>query len=376
MSVSQRPRQGADGSGAGHVPAADRQPAPHRQIFPGRRRGACCCRFSSARSWRIITTDRTSFYGIQVDRFLPFNFLRDVHIQTPIVWIGLVLDRRGAVPGPGDQRRRSQGARLLVDLLFWVTLFVVVGALTGNYLGIMGYISKGWFWFGNQGLSYIQLGRAWQIGFFAGLGDLERPGLSRACGRRAIRCCGNPAILVGPHQAGASVLGLDRQYRPALCVRHDPAHRDREVIHHLRFLALVGGASLGRAVLRILCRRDQRLSADGRRPGFAAAGRTLGLFGADPDLPGRRAGHRPPSLLGGRAGHVGSAGHHVLVYRSPAPGVAGHRGDPASSADQGRIGEFKYGLAYTYIIGAAFWNFVGAGVFGGGTLECAAGQLL
>jgi nitric oxide reductase subunit B len=32
-------------------------------------------------------------------------------------------------------------------------------------------------------------------------------------------------------------------------------------------------------------------------------------------------------------------------------------------------GEFKYGLAYTYVIGAAFWNFVGAGVFGGGTLN-------
>ena len=31
--------------------------------------------------------------------------------------------------------------------------------------------------------------------------------------------------------------------------------------------------------------------------------------------------------------------------------------------------EFKYNLAYTYIIGAAFWNFVGAGVFGGGTLN-------
>ena len=31
--------------------------------------------------------------------------------------------------------------------------------------------------------------------------------------------------------------------------------------------------------------------------------------------------------------------------------------------------DFKYGLAYTYIIGAAFWNFVGAGVFGGGTLN-------
>ena len=31
--------------------------------------------------------------------------------------------------------------------------------------------------------------------------------------------------------------------------------------------------------------------------------------------------------------------------------------------------EFKYGLAYTYILGAAFWNFVGAGVFGGGVLN-------
>jgi nitric oxide reductase subunit B len=32
-------------------------------------------------------------------------------------------------------------------------------------------------------------------------------------------------------------------------------------------------------------------------------------------------------------------------------------------------GEFKHELAYSYIIGVAFWNFVGAGVFGGGTLS-------
>ena len=69
-----------------------------------------------------------------------------------------------------------KGQAFLVDVLFWVTLLIVVGALVGNYLGIMGYIGEGWFWigqgwfwFGNQGLSYIQLGRAWQIGFFAGL---------------------------------------------------------------------------------------------------------------------------------------------------------------------------------------------------------------
>jgi nitric oxide reductase subunit B len=31
----------------------------------------------------------------------------------------------------------------------------------------MGLIDRGWFWFGNQGLSYLQLGRFWQIAFFA-----------------------------------------------------------------------------------------------------------------------------------------------------------------------------------------------------------------
>jgi hypothetical protein len=33
----------------------------------------------------------------------------------------------------------------------------------------MGYIDRGWLWFGNQGLSYIQLGRFWQIGVFLNL---------------------------------------------------------------------------------------------------------------------------------------------------------------------------------------------------------------
>ncbi len=114
-------------------------------------------------------TDRTSFYGIPVDRFLPFNFLRDVHIQTPLVWIGLSWIGAALFLAPAISGGEPKGQRFLVDLLFWVTLFVVAGALVGNYLGIMGYIQEGWFWFGNQGLSYIQLGRAWQIGFFAGL---------------------------------------------------------------------------------------------------------------------------------------------------------------------------------------------------------------
>ncbi len=91
-------------------------------------------------------TDRASFYGIPVDRFLPFNFLRDVHIQTPLVWIGLSWIGAALFLAPAISGGEAKGQRFLVDLLFWVTVFVVVGALVGNYLGIMGYIQEGWFW--------------------------------------------------------------------------------------------------------------------------------------------------------------------------------------------------------------------------------------
>jgi nitric oxide reductase subunit B len=106
-------------------------------------------------------TDRASFYGIRIDSFLPFNFLRDVHIQTPIVWIGLSWIGTALFLAPAISGREAPGQSVLVDFLFWVTLLVVVGALAGDYLGIMGYVRSGWFWFGNQGLSYIQLGRFW-----------------------------------------------------------------------------------------------------------------------------------------------------------------------------------------------------------------------
>jgi len=114
--------------------------------------------------------DRRSFYGLDLHTILPFNFLRDVHIQAPIIWIGVGWIGAGLFLAPaiaGGREARGQG--LLVDILFWVTVIIVAGALIGNWLGIMGYMQHAWFWFGNQGLSYIQLGRAWQIGFFAGL---------------------------------------------------------------------------------------------------------------------------------------------------------------------------------------------------------------
>ena len=82
--------------------------------------------------------DRRSFYGIPLHEILPFNFLRDVHIQSPIVWIGVSWIGAGLFLGPaiaGGREARGQG--FLVDVLFWVTVGIVAGALIGNWLGIM-----------------------------------------------------------------------------------------------------------------------------------------------------------------------------------------------------------------------------------------------
>jgi hypothetical protein len=108
--------------------------------------------------------------------------------------------------------------------IVWVSLFIVVGALVGNYLGIMGYIGEGWFWFGNQGLSYIQLGRAWQIGFFAGL-VIWSPLVFRALwpARRRRGDAGCRALGAGLHQ--------QRQVHPGLQLRDQPAFHGQHGAH-------------------------------------------------------------------------------------------------------------------------------------------------
>jgi nitric oxide reductase subunit B len=69
--------------------------------------------------------DRRSFHGIPLQNVLPFNFLRDAHIQSPIVWIGVswmswigaALFLAPAIAGG----RKARGQGFLVDLLFWAT---------------------------------------------------------------------------------------------------------------------------------------------------------------------------------------------------------------------------------------------------------------
>ncbi len=99
----------------------------------------------------------------------------------------------------------------------------------------MGYIRVGWFWFGNQGMSYIQLGRFWQIGFFVGLALWSALVLRALWPTSAGLIVCNPAILDGRHYAGALVMGINRQYRCAVCIWNGSTDGHREVLYDLRF---------------------------------------------------------------------------------------------------------------------------------------------
>lgn len=111
-----------------------------------------------------------SFYGFDLAAYLPSNLLRTWHLQSAIFWIvtayvggGLFLaDALGSCEPRGQVRG--------INLLWAALLLVVGGSMLGELIGIKQMAGKLWFWFGNQGWEYLDLGRAWQVLLVLGLG--------------------------------------------------------------------------------------------------------------------------------------------------------------------------------------------------------------
>lgn len=313
-------------------------------------------------------TERTGFYGININTWLPFNFLRDVHTQTPIVWIGISWISAAIFLATIISGKEAKWQGFLVDLLFWVTLFVVAGALIGNYLGIMGLTGDVWFWVGNQGLSYIQLGRLWQIGFCVGLflwsiivfrgmwptmDSLKKATIEFWTGRIRLE-----------HLFWASTINVAVLY----CFGMIPLtgiEKSFTITDFWRWWVV-------------------HLWVEQSFEFFAACATAYLLMGTG--LVSRGLAERTvffEAILIFLGGVIGT-GHHW--YWTGGPDMWVPLGSMFSFIEVLPIAlliidaiehqqlikkqkTFTYHLAYLYIIGAAFWNFVGAGVFGGGTLN-------
>ncbi|MCB9922264.1 MAG: nitric-oxide reductase large subunit [Planctomycetaceae bacterium] len=110
------------------------------------------------------------FYGFPLSDWLPYSVSRTWHIQMGLFWIATAWLAAGLFIGPLVSDHEPKGQRFGVNLLFGALLLVVVGSLTGEWLSIQNQMTDTQsFYFGHQGYEYVDLGRFWQILLMVGL---------------------------------------------------------------------------------------------------------------------------------------------------------------------------------------------------------------
>ncbi|HEY7098066.1 MAG TPA: nitric-oxide reductase large subunit [Terriglobales bacterium] len=109
------------------------------------------------------------FYGIPLAKWLPYSVARTWHLQIGIFWIATSWLATGLYIVPAVSGIEPKGQRLGVNALFVALVAVVVGSLAGEWVGIQQKLGNLWFWFGAQGYEYVDLGRVWQILLLVGL---------------------------------------------------------------------------------------------------------------------------------------------------------------------------------------------------------------
>lgn len=110
------------------------------------------------------------FYGFPLSEWLPYSVTRTWHIQMGLFWIATAWLGAGLFIGPVVSGRDPAGQHHGVNLLFAALLIVVVGSLAGQWLSVQNKLTDTVsFYFGHQGYEYVDLGRVWQIGLMIGL---------------------------------------------------------------------------------------------------------------------------------------------------------------------------------------------------------------
>ena len=110
------------------------------------------------------------FYGVPLARWLPYVVTRTWHVQIGLFWIATSWLAAGLFIAPLILGREPKGQALGVGVLLAALVVIVVGSLAGEWMSVFHkFTGSQWFWWGHQGYAYTDLGRAWQIGLFAGL---------------------------------------------------------------------------------------------------------------------------------------------------------------------------------------------------------------
>lgn len=113
--------------------------------------------------------DPGSFYGFNLERIFPSNLMRTWHLQLAIFWIATAYVAAALFLGRSLRTDEPRWLTGWTHVLFAAFALVIGGSLLGEWLGLSQLLGRWWFWFGNQGWEYLELGRVWQYLLVAGL---------------------------------------------------------------------------------------------------------------------------------------------------------------------------------------------------------------
>ncbi len=113
--------------------------------------------------------DPKGFFGFDLSSLIPSNVLRSWHLQAAILWIATTYIGGGIFISSVLSKRQPKGQIALINFLFIALAVLVFGSMAGEYLGARDFLKKIWFWLGNQGWEYLEMGRGWQVLMAVGL---------------------------------------------------------------------------------------------------------------------------------------------------------------------------------------------------------------
>jgi nitric oxide reductase subunit B len=295
------------------------------------------------------------FYGLKLADWLPYSVTRTWHIQTGLFWIATAWLAAGLFIGPLVSGVEPKGQRLGVNVLFLALFAVVGGSLTGEWLSIKNRLSDATsFLWGHQGYEYVDLGRVWQAALFVGL--LLWLFLVIRTVRPALRSAGEHKPLAWLFVISAGAIGL--LYGAGLTWGH---HTHLSMVEYWRWWVV-------------------HLWVEGFFEVFATT--VIAFFFARLNLikPGLAAKAALLSAIIYLSGGIIGTCHHL--YWSGTPTVALAWGSvfsalevvpltlvAFSALDDLRRGKLttwaaRYKWPIHFFVAVAFWNMVGAGLFG------------
>ncbi len=116
------------------------------------------------------TVEGQAFFGFDLASFLPYSITRTWHTQLAVFWIAATWLATGLFLAPMISGKEMKYQVFGINFLFVALLVIVVGSLVGEWLGVHQFLDTTTnFFFGHQGYEYMDLGRFWQLFLAVGL---------------------------------------------------------------------------------------------------------------------------------------------------------------------------------------------------------------